>query len=81
MREVILVVLAFAGVVASFVVAAYLQRRKKATAATFAPLFIFLPVALVCLGQIQPLTALDAAFIAGFALVLCGVTWLYQKGV
>jgi hypothetical protein len=80
MRDAILLVLAVVGIYASFVVAAALQRRGRRVLATFSPIFVFLPIAFICLGQIQTITATDAEVMVGFAFALTLVTWLYQRG-
>ncbi|SCK35376.1 hypothetical protein VAR608DRAFT_3198 [Variovorax sp. HW608] len=80
MLEPILMVLAVAGLFLSYFVGGMLYRRGRRIPAIVSPLFIFLPTALICLGQIRRLTVADVGAIVGFALLISFCNWLTDRG-
>ena len=79
MLDLVLMLFAVAGIYASFIVAAALSKRGRRLLATFSPLFVFLPIALICLGQIQNMDLADAGVLVAFAFALSFVIWLHQR--
>lgn len=79
MIDVLLLLLAIAAIYGSFLVAGALHKRSKRTWATFSPVFVFLPIALLCLGQVRSITPVDAGVLLGFSLLLSLVIWLHQR--